>query len=565
MSNRIKLDSPARQIQYLLAIMCSQERLEKTDALSDDKLLQIYELLNEIFGKYMYAYYPTQDEIKTGLDEKWFKTRDVSMPTFLGYFFESEKIATDELRFDIINFYERFSEEIRQGFGLSNVDMLEISDAIGAILQRNFDEVADLMSRISKEAIKLESANEDEHDKMLSELKINYEPLVSAFNKRSREVCKFSFTELEGKFDSTILGRFKDLFVTVQGCSPEIHYITDDNPILKKPIVTANTDSYYLCSFNFLLLAVIKNIDDLFKNGPDSDRFRKHRDTQLENNVCKIFRDYLPMDALFIESAFENKLSSNEHDLIVIHDRTVLIIESKAAPRREPLRDPSKAYQRINDDFKRKSGIQSGYEQAHRLELLLESNNITHLYNKKGEVIATIKKEDFDEIFCLCVTNDDFGMLATNLTTLLDKDDEAKYPWVVSMHDLRFLMQCLEHIGKDWHFFVNYLRDRISVFGKLISNDELEFAGAYLKYGGFGFYPKGSEYKVFLDINESRVLDDIFFAKSTDEKYDLKIIESPYYELGKDKFTKRKNPTEKMKKAKKKIRSIAKQSKRSNR
>lgn len=565
MAERIRLDSPARQIQYVMAIMCTQEKTDNTEALSDKKLFKMYDLLNEIFGKYMNAYYPSRDEIKTGLDERWYKTREVAMPAFLGYFFESSKIATKELRLDIAGFYDKFSCEIKQEFGISNKEMLDISDSIGAILQGNFDRVGELISEIEKERSKFKDANVEDYERILDEVKSNCAPLVVKFDELSRSICKFSFSELESKFDLDIIERFKCLFVTVKGESPEVHYITDDNPILKKPIVTTDMDSHYLCSFNFLLMAIIDHLDDYFKTGASAEKFRKYRDVQLERDSSKAFRDFLPHSALIFESVFENKLSSNEHDLVIINDRTVFIIESKASPRREPLRDPSKAYQRIRDDFKKKSGIQNGYEQAHRLEVLLQSNEITHLYSKKGDLITTIRKEDFDEVFCICVTKDDFGMLATDLTALLEKDEDARYPWVICIHDLRFLMSCLSYIGKDWGFLVSYLRDRISVFGKIMSNDELEFAGAYLNYGGFVFSPKDSEHKVFLDINESRVLDDIFSAKSSGKKYDLEVIESPYYELSKDKFLKREKPTSKMKKVKKVRRTLAKKSKRSNR
>ncbi|HEJ1074333.1 TPA: NERD domain-containing protein [Serratia marcescens] len=565
MSERIKLDSPARQIQYVLAIMASQDKIENTENLSDGKLFQIYNLLNEIFGKYLNIYLPSREDIKAGLDERWFKVRAVAMPTFLGYFFESEKISSEELRYDIINFYENFSGEIKKELGISNVEMLEITDAIGEILQANFDRVKNLILDIDKERLKFKDANIENYDELIREVRASCGPLVVEYEKLSREICHFSFSELEGKFDLITLDKFKELFVTIKGKSPDIHYITDDNPIFKKPIITSDMDSYCLCSFNFLLTAIKNNIDDCFKKGAVAEKFRKHRDAQLERDVSKIFRDFLPENALIIESAFENKSSSNEHDLVIIHDRKVLIIESKASPRREPLRDPSKAYQRISDDFNRKSGIQSGYDQARRLELLLQNNSVTNLYDKKGGLITTIGKEDFDEIFCICVTKDDFGMLATDLTILLEKDDDAKYPWVIGMHNLRFLIACLDYIGKDWEFFINYLRDRIGVFGKIMSNDELEFAGAYLKYDGFDFSPDSPEHKVFLDINESRVLDDISYAKSNGEEYILEVIEPPYYELSKDKLSKRKVPTTKMKKMKRIKRTMANKSKRKNR
>ncbi|HAR9023045.1 TPA: NERD domain-containing protein, partial [Salmonella enterica] len=107
------------------------------------------------------------------------------------------------------------------------------------------------------------------------------------------------------------------------------------------------------------------------------------------------------------------------------------IVEAKASPRRAPLREPARAYIRIRDDFKRKSGIQSASEQANNLRNLIINNEKTPLYDKKGNLLYTINRCDYDNIYCICVTKDDFGMLATNLTLMLEKKEDEPYPWVI--------------------------------------------------------------------------------------------------------------------------------------
>ncbi|CAI1626934.1 hypothetical protein [Serratia fonticola] len=559
---RVRLDSPLRQSQYLLAIMCSQEKTENTEGYTDDKVDQVCGLLNEIFNRYAYAYLPTKKDMANGLSEEWIKSRDVAMPMFLGYFFEGEKIATEELRYDITNQYERFAFEIKEHFGISHKDMLDISDEIGRNLQENFDKVGSLVSAINKKRMLFSNSKPEDYYSSLEGLKDSLQPSINEFQELMERVSLFNFSGMKGKFDSNTLEKFISIFVTEKGSSKDIHYITDENPLTNKPILTVDGDEHYLCSFNFLLTAIIDNIEGYFKKSKHAEKFRKHRDNKLESEVYRIFKEFLPSEALILESVFENSQSFNEH---IVYERKILIIESKASPRREPLRDPTKAYQRIRDDFNKKSGIQSGYEQAHRLEVLLETNDFVNLYNKKGDIIATIDRADFDEIFCICVTKDDFGMLATNLSNLLQKDDESKYPWVICLHDLRFLISCLSYIERDWNFLLGYLRERISVFGKVMSNDELEFAGAFLKYGSFDFAKKRKEHVVFLDINESQVLDDIYFAKTRGEVYHLERMAAPYYELNKDKLFNKGMANAKGNKEKKNRRKMIKMSKRSNR
>ncbi|HCR2224858.1 TPA: hypothetical protein ONE13_003956, partial [Enterobacter asburiae] len=125
MGSRVKLNSPARQSLYLLGVMSSQN-ICKTEELSDEKLNKIYSLLNDIYNKYLSVYFSDKKDLEQGIDNSWLKTCHASMPAFLGYFFESKKIATDELKKDLLKTYEQFEDIISAHFGLSHKDMIEI-------------------------------------------------------------------------------------------------------------------------------------------------------------------------------------------------------------------------------------------------------------------------------------------------------------------------------------------------------------------------------------------------------------------------------------------------------
>lgn len=551
--NRVKLNSPARQSLYLLGVMSSQS-ICNTEDCTDEKMNKIYSLLNDIYSKYLNVYFPDKKDLEQGIDNSWFKTRHASMPAFLGYFFESKKIATDELRKDLLKTYEQFEDIISDHFGLSHKDMIEITDRIGSILQNRIDYIYKILDEVNTKRLELANPDVSDYSENVKAIQDSCGPLILEFMRLSEEICIFKFDEIDDIAPAK-LNRFKQHFVMKKGSANDIKYITDENSLETNPIITVDENNYAICSINFILLAIQNKIDQFFKESKFSERFRKARDMKLEQDAKEALSELLPENSIVLESVFENNKSTNEHDLVIITKRSILIIEAKATPRREPLREPSRAFTRIKDDFKKKSGIQSGCDQALNLKTLIEKNEITILYDKKGNVLHTISKQDFDEIYCICVTKDDFGLLATDLTILLDKPADEKYPWVINIDDLRFLISCLKYIGKDWLYFIEYLSQRVNLMGKIISADELDIAGAFLKYNGFKSINQDSP-QLFLDISESTVFDEIHLAKLDGKAYTLKTTEPAFFEIDRQKiFSKtNKKPKDKKKREQKKAR-----------
>ncbi|KLQ28316.1 hypothetical protein ABR33_19255 [Enterobacter bugandensis] len=536
LGQKIDLQSPARQMQYLFGIASSANEPVEPSKNIDGKLTQIVTLLNEIFGKYMRAYFPTKEDLKNGLEDEWHKVREIAMPMFLGYFFEGQKIATMEYKNIIKSSFNGFEDEIKEHFGLNHHEMLEIIDLIGDIIQKKYDNFQDIMRKLKLEHEKLKDIKVEDFEDFMNGVKERTEHLSDEFHSFMSGSVSFNFDSIRASIGNVAVDSFVKTFVTVRGESPEIKFITDDNPFTYKPIITINNYDYFLPMSNAAYEAIILNIEQFFKASKYSERYRKSRDVRLEQEAFSIFKEFFPESATIVDSVFETNDSHNEHDLIILHDRKIIIVEAKAAPRRAPLREPNKAYIRIRDDFKRKSGIQSASDQANNLRRLILTNVETPLYNKKGELILTIKQSEYDDIYCVCITKDDFGMLATDLTLMLEKNEGEPYPWVISIQDLKFYIECLKDINLSPDYLIGYISERINLHGKVIANDELEYAGAYLNYDGFDFVKSPTNSKVFLDMSESRVFDEIHLEKINGRKYVHKIKKSTYGILDRNKM-----------------------------
>ncbi|WP_272688501.1 hypothetical protein [Providencia sp. PROV128] len=549
------LNSPARQITFLLGIMVSQKN-NGSKELTDDTFTKVSKLLNDIFFNYLDTYLPDESEAANGLTESWFLPRKVSMSAFISYFFENPKITTDEIRKDILETNKNFECEIAKNFGLSHKEMIAITDEIARILQSNIDEIQEIVTKIDETRLEFVNIDISKYDQTLKNIQEKCQPLIQEYTKRTSELSEFKFTDLKN-IPSEHIEIFKKNYSITKGEGHDIKYITDENILDKKPIITTGDNRYTLSFINQILFAIQNNIEDFFKSDNKlSEKYRKSRDKKLETDTKKAFQEILPANSLVIESVFENNKSSHEHDLLIKVDRTILIIEAKAAPRREPLTDPYRAFTRIKDDFKRKSGIQGGCDQALRLKSFIENNETAVLYDKKGNELLTLNKLDYDEIFCICVTKDEFGMLATDLSSLLEKPENSDYPWVVKITDLKFYFSCLKYINKDWEYFMSYLRSRIALMGKIYSSDELEIAGHHLKHGGFGTINEKNSI-LMLDMSESNVFDEIHIAKLEGKKFNFSKSTVEYSELNRNNIFNGKNKKNKNAKKNNKTQKIA--------
>lgn len=545
---RGELTSPARQSLYLLGIMASQKDCEK-QPLTDDEYKKIATLLNDIFQSYMRVYFPSKEQLKDKVNGDWIQSHKTSMAVFLGYFFEGKKIATDELMKDVFETNEDFDSKIEEAFGVSLKSMLGIFEGISDLLQSRIDRIQEVVSELDKLRMAFVGSGSDDYYEKLEQVKDAGSALTKEFQDLTAKLGSFKFDDLKG-FPEKEIECFKKVFVTNRGGAGEIKYITEDSVVVKSPLVTEDSVNFILPSVNFLLNAIQIQIEDFFKTSKEAERYRRARDLKLEQDTKKAFEELMPSGTSILESVFENDKSTNEHDLVIFYERKILIIESKASPRREPLRDPTKAFTRIRDDFHKKTGIQSGYSQASNLKCLIESKEETKLYNKKGDLIFTILREDYDDIYCICVTKDDFGLLATDLSLLLDLKEGDSYPWVINIHDLKYYFSCLKYISKDFDYILEYLDFRKATMGRITATDELEIAGAYLKYHDMKDIDL-SDANLMLTIDESNVFDEIHMAKSQGVPFQLIQKEAGFklFKSGRENIKKKSNSSAKKKSA----------------
>jgi hypothetical protein len=112
--------------------------------------------------------------------------------------------------------------------------------------------------------------------------------------------------------------------------------------------------------------------------------------------------------------------------------------------------------------------------------------------------------------FCVCLTRDDYGSLATDLALLLEKEEREPYPWAINVLDLGALGEAWSYFGWGAHELREYLKQRIQLHGKMFADDELDFAGYYIQHGSFAHAIEIPTGLLHLDSTYSGVFDDIY-------------------------------------------------------
>ena len=215
-----------------------------------------------------------------------------------------------------------------------------------------------------------------------------------------------------------------------------------------------------LFDFNALLGAILSQSEEFLANGPSRAKFFRSRDKILEEQTTLALRRILRGKTEVHRNLFESPDLQREHDLVILTDEICLFVETKATPPAEPFRDPEKAFTRLRRSFRSDTGIQKAYEQSLSLYRMVRKGQMT-LYDRTGSKVLQLPRTVSDRAFCVCVTNDSFGPIATFLSLLLRKKADDPYPWVVSILDLQQIAEMWEGFRWDGRQLKSYLSQRI--------------------------------------------------------------------------------------------------------
>ncbi|MGD6959766.1 hypothetical protein ACQCWA_19460 [Rossellomorea aquimaris] len=503
---KTNLTSPYKQYLFLIGLLLSTKDLSEL-SYQDPPLEKIKILLNEITDSYADLFFPEEGQ---ELDEQALESRKVSLPVFLNYFNTNSLTYDEQVMERIRDWFIPFDEYIHGQIGISVNELLRIFIFIQENLQKGANESEYLIDMVFEAQ---EKFNNFVRDKKMSpeqaQKELNLPHFLRNWRGETRASHQIKVKDLKREFGEEVANSFVRMF-SMKREERNFFYYTELNPFEASPIWAKSEEILFVPQYKQIIYAIQIKLTLLMEASKHREKFYKNRDNQTEKKTLAIFKKFFKNKANYYTSVYENEKSENEHDLLIQYRDTLFITEVKASKMKEPFRDPDKSYTRIKRDFNSDGGIQKGYDQGLNLKNLILENEVTTLFDSKGNEIVKLSSKEIKKIFIVVVTAENFGILSSNLSYLLKKPEEEPYPWACYIHDLETALDGIEYINGTAKTFIQYLYEREEFHENFSALDELEILGCFLENRGFKS----------LDISDSKVIDiDPDFSSFFDEIY----------------------------------------------
>lgn len=517
--NDIKLSSPYKQYMYLAGLIISTDE-EKYIELKQEDFNKAKKMLEDIFNIYALTFFPKQEEIENNmLNEKWYETRKVSMPVFLDYFNTTVLNYEEQQEKRIRRWFKSYNDFFKKNYMFTVDELMEVYSYIVNYIRNLLKEAQDgcRNAMFASREKWLENVKNDMPIKEASDL-LDKSSLANEYNKFINiisNINKVPIKELTNRFGEEIITSFLNIFSIIRE-KKDFKYYTEENPFELAPLLRKE-DEYIFCPvYKQLLNAIFNFLYKELEKSSKRDKFYKKRDMEAEKEAEEILQNIFGDEGKYFSSVFETNDSNNEHDLFIVYKDILIIGEVKASKVKEPFRNPDRAYTRIKRDFKSDRGIQKAYNQGLNLKQLILSQEKTILYDKQGNEIIDINREDYKKIYIFCITAENYGILATQLSLLLEKPEDESYPWACNLYDLDTICNAFKFKGWDTNKFLQYIDERAELHENFFTTDELEICGYYLNEGNFNKIKskiKNKNSMIHFTADMANIFDDIYFKQ----------------------------------------------------
>jgi len=433
-------------------------------------------LLNEIENGYTEFFYPKPDDV---IDEDWKMRRMIAMPTFLGYFNHGLLNYEEQIIERVREYFSPFNEEIKNHFKLEVEDFINIYNYIDKLPNEFLNEK--INKKDGQQTWEEFCGEMKEKDLMPWEwqehLPQHFQDLFSWMYDKGK-MYRYSKQQLIDNFGTEKAEAFLNTFTSKREKTNFLYY-TESNIIHSKPIFKIADDEYQLIQAHQLIQAVYNTLFEFCTQAAFREKFYSVRGKKLEIKIETVFQRFLKGKAFVYKSFFTQ--DGHEQDLLFLINGMALIVEAKASKRDEPRREPDKAYPLILSNFE--ETIQKGYDQAYRVKSKFISKEPLMIYRdeKLKKSVVDIRTKNYHSAFSIIVTLERFGQIQTDLSGLLEIYDNDEFPWSVCIDDLEIFLLQLEKLGKNKSHLMSFLSLREKLHGRIITADELEVCGAFIK------------------------------------------------------------------------------------
>ncbi|XWV19553.1 MAG: hypothetical protein HEQ28_03205 [Prevotella sp.] len=478
-----KLSSPMRQLYFLGGLMMTgKESDEHRIEYTDEEWERIVLLLNDIEAEYFKIFMPKEGEQVT---EEWKKKRMVAMPSFLSYFnqgplnFEEQSISW------IRKVYTPMDSIVNERLGLTTDDFLAYYDNVDKWCNDNFQ----MFSLTNPKEYPMRD-NWKEYTNMPAVISVNVSELIKDTMASRLPLMTFvrdygiktrfrTSNVVSERLSNDKVDKITSLLCCKRKESNFLYYTstTPGNPLYSTPIIKIAEDMYQVFEVKQLLHAIEALLNDTCSSDVQTEtKLNKKKGDVLEDGIEELCNRFFGNRVKKYRSYY---VDGCEQDLLVLWKDYAFIIEAKNYKKKEPFRNPERAFKRIKQEFDKSIGY--AFTQCKRVSKYFNDGTLFDICDSNGNVIETIDPTKYqDGDFSIIINVASFGQIQTDLSYLLELEDGDRYPWAIKYDDFEVFLLTLMQKKKNPYFLVDFLIMREYLHKHLVCSDELEICGAYL-------------------------------------------------------------------------------------
>ncbi|GEO06683.1 hypothetical protein AAE02nite_43470 [Adhaeribacter aerolatus] len=441
------LTSPLRQLYYVAGLNATSNPNSGNNLrnkFSEEDWLQIKSLLIEIEEGYVQYFLP---EESTEINEDWVKRRRVAMPSFLNFFNQAALNYEEQVIERIKLYFTPLEKEIINHFGLSIEDFISIYNYIDSVPNKYLEEkIHKKDDQPTWEEFAQSMIDQNVMPDKWQEHMPDHFTNFFNFMYDHGSMMRFTFEEVEEKFGTEKAKAFLDTF-TISRKENDFLFYTDKNPLLSKPLYKVIENEYQCMEFKQVAHAIYDTLFEFcFINNKLKEKLLAIRGKKFEDKIIEVFQNFFNNKAI-VHKGFYTQ-DGHEQDLLFLVDGAAFIVEAKSSKRKEPKRNPDRAYPFIIANFN--ETIQKGYDQAYRVKEKFLNKEILKIYKdqKLQNHIIDLKTKNYHSYFSIIVTQEVFGYIQIDLSELLEIWEDDTFPWSVGVDDLEVLFLFLKKSRK---------------------------------------------------------------------------------------------------------------------
>jgi len=512
----VDMHSPYRQVCHILGMALTSQESPDASPITQEQWQQAKDLSTRIFDQYVLMYFRKPSEMQ-GLSDDERRRIEVTMGMFLQYLGAPPMRSEDQLLARVKALYVSFDDVLTRELGFSASNLLHLLDCVKDILQGQFERVWSTYrcaADCHKQFVAVWRAKGWGMEQVRAEAERH--PVGRAIREHweaMQDLWLLRRADLDREVGAGVVNRMLTLLGTGRGLEAEAYkYATDPSPTIRYPLLVLDEDTLFCASHSLLYYAAELHFDPVLSRGEVARRFFETRDMWVEERVANALASCFGENGCVWQGICETSDAQFEHDVLAQVGGTWLVAEVKAAPVRRSFFDPDRAFVRIQDDFHSDRGIQKAYEQGERLRQTLLTSTQSRYFSINGSVVID-QPGPAKEVFVICVTGEFWGNVAIDLSLLLEKTEDAPYPWAVCIDDLEAFLRGLKARGKHPDDLFKFLRQRSKVHGRSFSEDELNIGGYFIEHGALPALPNDLKTRLLFTPENSSVFDAVFFEE----------------------------------------------------